>query len=57
MMQDDMGVCSDGFRTIELPAASAGPTLWATVFNGALNGVMAQMTPSGTRTVKPSRPV
>jgi len=38
-----------------LPADNAGPTLWARVLSGELNGVMAQITPSGMRTVNPSR--
>ena len=50
------GVCVDGLRMTALPAASAGATLCVTVLSGELNGVMAATTPSGTRSVKPSRP-
>ena len=55
-MQAALGVCDDGLRITALPAASAGATLCATVFSGALNGVIAHTTPSGTRSVKPRRP-
>ena len=34
-----------------LPEASAGATLWHTMFNGELNAVMPQTTPRGTRIV------
>lgn len=54
--QAAIGVCSDGFSTTALPAASAGPTLWTTVFSGALNGVIAHTTPSSMRRGKPMRP-
>jgi hypothetical protein len=56
MMQAAVGVFVDGFSTTALPAASAGATLCATVFSGALKGVIAHTTPSGTRSVKPRRP-
>ena len=39
-----------------MPAASAGATLCATVFSGALNGAIAHTTPTGTRSVKARRP-
>ena len=55
-MQAAVGVCVEGLSTTALPAASAGATLCATVFSGALNGVIAHTTPSGTRSVKPRRP-
>ena len=45
-----------GLRITELPAASAGPTLWQGRFNGKLNGVMHATTPQGTRSVKPNLP-
>jgi len=47
------GVLLEGFTTTALPAAIAGATLWATVLIGALNGVIAHTTPSGTGIVKP----
>ena len=50
------GVCSAGLSTTALPAARAGPTLCTTVFSGALNGVIAATTPTGTRMVNASRP-
>ncbi len=34
----------------------AGAILWTTVFSGALNGVIAATTPTGTRMVKARRP-
>ncbi len=52
----DRGVSLAGFRMTALPAASAGPTLWATRFNGKLKGVMATTTPQGIRSVKPRLP-
>jgi hypothetical protein len=36
--------------------ARHGATLWATRFSGKLNGVIAEMTPSGTRRVKTEVP-
>jgi len=51
------GVCFAGFSTTLLPAAIAGPSLWATRLNGKLNGVIAPMIPSGSRIVKPMRPL
>ncbi|CFM82567.1 Uncharacterised protein [Bordetella pertussis] len=48
------GVKADGLSTTALPAAKAGATLCSTVFKGALNGVIAATTPTGTRTVNPS---
>ena len=56
MMTAAVGVWLDGLSTTALPAANAGATLCATVFSGALNGVIAHTTPSGTRSVKPMRP-
>ena len=52
----DSGVCPAGLRTIGHPAAIAGATLWATRFNGKLNGLIAPTTPTGTRSVKASLP-
>ena len=51
---DDSGVSLAGLSTTELPAASAGPTLWHGRFSGKLNGVMQATTPQGTRSVKPN---
>ena len=42
--------------TTELPAASAGPTLWHTRCSGKLKGLMAATTPQGTLSVNPNRP-
>ena len=50
------GVVDAGFRTSVFPTASAGPTLCATRFRGKLNGVIAETTPSGTRSQYPTRP-
>src|SRR5205085_772977 len=50
------GVCGAGFRTMVQPQAMAGATLWATRFNGKLNGVMAAMAPMGKRRTMPQRP-
>ena len=50
------GVLLEGLTITALPAAMAGATLCATVFTGALNGVIAHTTPSGTGMVKPIRP-
>ena len=43
--------------TQALLAAKAGATLCATVLSGELKGVMAAITPSGTRRVKAIRPL
>ena len=51
----DSGVSLAGLQTTEFPAASAGPTLWHTRFSGKLNGVIANTTPHGTRSVNPKR--
>ena len=48
------GVLLEGLTITALPAAMAGAILCATVFAGALNGVIAHTTPSGTGMVKPS---
>ena len=42
---DETGVCPAGFNTTALPAAIAGPSLWATRFSGKLNGLIAPTTP------------
>ena len=51
------GVLVAGFRTMGLPAAMAGASLWAARFSGKLNGEMAATGPTGTRRVMASRPV
>ena len=40
---------SDGLITSVLPAASAGPTLLASVMIGEFHGISAAITPSGSR--------
>src|SRR3972149_3528303 len=50
------GVVDAGLRTSVQPAASAGPTLWATGFKGELNGVMGEPTPTGQRRENPILP-
>ena len=52
----DSGVRPAGFSTTGAPAATAGPSLCATRLRGKLNGVMAAITPWGSRTVNPKRP-
>ncbi len=42
---------SDGFSTTVLPAASAGPSLFASVISGEFQGISAAITPSGSRSV------
>ena len=37
----EIGVCPAGLRTIALPAAIAGPSLWATRLSGKLKGLIA----------------
>lgn len=44
-----IGVTEDGLMMIELPAAIAGPNLWATKFKGSLKGVIATINPIGNR--------
>ena len=41
----EIGVCPAGLRTIALPAAIAGPSLWATRLSGKLKGLIAPTTP------------
>ena len=41
----EIGVCPAGFRTTALPAAIAGPSLWATRLSGKLKGLIAPTTP------------
>ena len=43
----ESGIFSEGFSTMRLLVAMAGATLCATWFIGWLNGVIAEMTPSG----------
>ena len=53
-LRPDSGVSVAGLRTMALPAAKAGPTLWQTRCSGKLNGLMPTTTPQGTRRVKPT---
>ena len=41
----EIGVCPAGLSTTALPAASAGPSLWATRLSGKLKGLIAPTTP------------
>jgi hypothetical protein len=41
----EIGVCPAGFSTTAFPAASEGPSLWATRLSGKLKGVIAPTTP------------
>ena len=50
------GVWLAGLSTTGHPAAIAGASLWATRLSGKLNGLIAPMTPIGTRIVKPTLP-
>src|SRR5947208_16626648 len=52
----ESGVWLAGLSTTGQPAAIAGASLWATRFNGKLNGEMAPTTPIGNRRVNPSLP-
>ena len=45
------GVCSAGFRTTVLPAASAGASLKAIISSGEFHGTMAPTTPTASRNV------
>ncbi len=40
-----IGVCPAGLRTVALPAAIEGPSLWATRLRGKLKGLIAPTTP------------
>ena len=50
------GSLDGGFRTIGLPDAIAGATLWAARFSGKLNGLIPAIGPIGKRRVIPIRP-
>ena len=50
------GSLDGGLRTIGLPDAIAGATLWAARFSGKLNGLMPAIGPIGKRRVMPVRP-
>src|SRR5262245_6709747 len=52
----ESGVASAGFSTTGQPAAIAGASLWATRFSGKLNGLIAPITPTGSRRVRASLP-
>ena len=45
----DRGASSEGLITIVQPAASAGPSLYATSSSGKFHGVIAATTPTGSR--------
>ena len=45
------GDSSDGFMTIVQPAANAGANFHAAIIVGAFHGVIAPMTPTGSRSV------
>ena len=46
----EVGVYSDGLRTMVQPAASAGATLQAIWLSGQFHGVIMPTTPTGSRT-------
>ena len=46
------GVCSVGLQTTQLFVAMAGAILWATIFNGWLKGVIAEILRTGSLLVK-----
>ncbi len=50
------GSLDGGLRTIGLPAAIAGASLWAARLSGKLNGLIAAIGPIGNRRVIPTRP-
>ena len=52
----DSGVFGAGRTMHGLPAAKAGPILWATSSSGALKAVMPSTTPTGNLRVRPTRP-
>ena len=47
-----IGVNSVGLQTMQLFVATAGATLWATIFSGWLKGVIAEIAFKGSRVVK-----
>ena len=47
------GSLDGGLRTIGLPAAIAGASLWAARLSGKLNGLIAAIGPIGKRRVMP----
>ncbi len=52
----ESGASSEGFTTTVHPAASAGPSLYATSSSGKFHGVMAATTPTGSRLPRVSIP-
>lgn len=48
----EVGVNSDGFRSMVQPAAIAGATLQAIWLSGQFHGVIMPMTPTGSRTTR-----
>ena len=43
-----IGVCSAGFSTAQLPAASAGASFHAAISSGTFQGIMRPTTPKGS---------
>src|SRR5215831_2511474 len=52
----DAGASSAGFSTMQFPKASAGAIFHAGIANGKFHGVMAPMTPIGSRVTSTSTP-
>ncbi len=44
----DIGVCSAGFSTTQLPAASAGASFHTAISSGKFQGMIWPTTPSGS---------
>ena len=44
----DIGVCSAGFSTMQLPAASAGASFQTAISSGKFHGMICATTPSGS---------
>ena len=49
MPADTAGAWGGDLTIVVFPAAKEAPSLWANRFAGALNGVMASVTPAGAR--------
>ena len=43
-----IGVCSAGFKTMQLPAASAGAIFHTAISSGKFHGMICATTPSGS---------
>ena len=52
-----IGVVEAGLWTMVFPAAMAGPILWSERLSGKLKGVIAAMTPRGSRMSRPVLPL